>query len=986
MNTSLLKQEPIRFGGVERLSTLVPGVYWRCIKKTVGKDSNMRTYDRKISAGLVLLVLDVEKVDGRMHTVVLKSHPSDSEDGCGGYCFLLEEFLEKFEFEPDGEAIRTRELQGLQAEIGGLQAEVVAVQVNPALMAEAIKPLLPKKMATGSRALSLAPGGAVQTSIGHALALGVTEADVDSMKEMAGEAAAEAGAQAEWITSKMDVISNKISRMMPFFQEKSAASLAKVQGILQYANDIAKGLETLDLYTGKGVEVETLVTGASAVGSEPLTLMQRKLFADEELAVWADVDEDFDFKSMDLFDAKLSSEPSLRDQLLPFPRCIVTVAIRRSNIDYGDPWINVAYNESNRRVFLLIRDGENVHRVTSPASSHQGAARLFPTRNELDDVFRGVDGEAINFEDVRFGRHEKGAQSKGLHYKRLLILLCGLDHRLKLFGDFYNSQTAPSFISMDFQSQYFRFISDDEGDLQLGEGRAPLAEWLARSNSYAQSGSRVLCNYPAIINPNSAPGCERHGRGDRPDVLASPLEDFGVSVAYRDGDDLCIDVRVKRSASWRDIKHPEFNAKVNVGMALARHQVSAICLDAVTAEEMEWYILDRESRMESISYIRLFKRTVKQLREERMAEEETRVYLREALEQGKVASGEEADVFVSETVRAWRCLNRGADLPAASDKASLTVLLDRVFSMKHSRDCLSRVEGYVVANGLTPLKVTVTGRNKLVLYVEVPEAERDSFFCKWGWVRRICLNVLKTKLSETASRLVWLQDKLDAKETTLKTWPELSGWYNTRVEPCQAEEIALQRGRIKEMWVDALAQFPSPGQGLPFFDLRMFELRKAMDSKRAQVSEASIAIPVGCYLAIPTDGRKKAQWRRVVICEKAVRWLLHFANPEQKKEIISEFVGCYEKPAYPQRIIDADFSPTVGVVSGDPGYLFAGAVWSSDLPQLPDDEKHSLDAHLAVVGAWPGDDRGRYSFTYSKVVLAELPSLDEYFFPGKKRK
>lgn len=78
-----------------------------------------------------------------------------------------------------------------------------------------------------------------------------------------------------------------------------------------------------------------------------------------------------------------------------------------------------------------------------------------------------------------------------LHYRRFLILICGLDHRLKLFGDFYDTNTPYSFLSLEFQERYFQFLHDKDGSGLLGmaETRPSLQSYLEQANSCLQSGS-----------------------------------------------------------------------------------------------------------------------------------------------------------------------------------------------------------------------------------------------------------------------------------------------------------------------------------------------------------------------------------------------------------------------------------------------------------------------------------------------------------------
>ena len=78
-----------------------------------------------------------------------------------------------------------------------------------------------------------------------------------------------------------------------------------------------------------------------------------------------------------------------------------------------------------------------------------------------------------------------------LHYRRFLILICGLDHRLKLFGDFYDTNTPYSFLSLEFRERYFQFLHDKDGSGLLGmaETRPSLQSYLEQANSCLQSGS-----------------------------------------------------------------------------------------------------------------------------------------------------------------------------------------------------------------------------------------------------------------------------------------------------------------------------------------------------------------------------------------------------------------------------------------------------------------------------------------------------------------
>ena len=255
------------------------------------------------------------------------------------------------------------------------------------------------------------------------------------------------------------------------------------------------------------------------------------------------------------------------NQIFPTERCVLVMATTRRYIDYGDRWVNHERNDENRKVFLLVRNGMNIHRVFSPVESHLGTSRLFPTKDDQERIFRGFDGSQIKFEDVAYTDKLAAHERHALHYKRFLLLACGLDHRLKLFGDFYDGPQSLDFVSLGFQSRYCRFLCDDDQSAMLPGGeRTSVIKWVEEKNAYLRSGSRVLCNWSEVMNPDTAPGAcketsDRHGRGF--DRRYTPGDRMSVAVAYKDGDRFCVDVDVS-GYSYAIHGERAFKCKVNL--------------------------------------------------------------------------------------------------------------------------------------------------------------------------------------------------------------------------------------------------------------------------------------------------------------------------------------------------------------------------------------------------------------------------------------
>ena len=59
---------------------------------------------------------------------------------------------------------------------------------------------------------------------------------------------------------------------------------------------------------------------------------------DEELAVYLDLGDWFDFTKADLFDQALQKHPGLIEQIFPTQRCVLVMAVTRRHVSYQDPW------------------------------------------------------------------------------------------------------------------------------------------------------------------------------------------------------------------------------------------------------------------------------------------------------------------------------------------------------------------------------------------------------------------------------------------------------------------------------------------------------------------------------------------------------------------------------------------------------------------------------------------------------------------------
>ena len=837
---------------IERFQSLQPGRYWRA-RQDIPEEG--------IEANEVLLLQSLRFAEDRPHTVILRPHPS--KIGTQAYLeipqkngkvkkvwfrydehrFLVEEFLDKFEFEPDHERVRRAEVARIQGHIGELQSELVDAQHDPARLAGYIEQGLRETGETedddgeapaGKPAARGAAARAAKTPAGEtpvvpasqasdlvsvsrgsltgALEGGVSPERIKALRQAANREHRIATLKAKWIKEKTGEIAETLSELTPFFEEQAAAALAQTEDVRNYVDKLTQSIGSLDLYVGKGVEVETITEGAPAGEDIPLTIVQRKLIMSEELALWADVSADFDFSRESHFFEALRENEGLVRQIFPTERCVLVMAATRYEIDYGDVWTNAQRNRENKKVFLLVRNGANIHRVFSPVESHLGAARLFPSSDEQERIFRGIDGRDIRFEDLAYTDKLVEHEAHALHYKRFLLLICGLDHRLKLFGAFYPGPASFDFVSLEFQAAHLNFLRD-EGRAVLGKELMPLHKWIAEKNRYLRSGSRVLCLWGALMNPVTAPGaCFPDTSRNGFDRRYTSDRTFEVAIAYRDGESICVDAEVT-GYSWSSHKDRRFKCKVDLTAYRPDYEESLayLCLDAVLPKEIAAYMASRATRQDHVYYIRFFKHALAHLETERATEAGVRKALLEALEAAKLASGKAALELIDQAVNAWRAANHGKALPGQDHQggAAWRALLDQMFVLARSgNQLLEETETLAREFGLTPLRLVLSGRAKPVLYAAPRETERDDRLEPHAWVHRLTLGRGKRALKVKADRWVSLP-ALAAGESTLKEWAGAKDWAD---HPSAFRTLEEKREclALTERFAEQLAPFARP--------------------------------------------------------------------------------------------------------------------------------------------------------------------------------
>ncbi|MDO9099674.1 MAG: hypothetical protein Q7V53_02870 [Caldisericota bacterium] len=775
------------------------------------------------------------------------------------------------------EAIEAAVVEFDQKETVRVQAEVADIQKRETDLRRIHRRAARRSEAKGN------PIALRRTTISDRLDVMISEGvTADTSRELALEAGrrvAMATAVSGWLQERSKQMTTTLKRLTPYFMEKGEVALAQSKRAIDYVSELGKGIASLKLYTGEGVDVAPVREGEHAPTHEPLTIFQGKRFMDEELAVWADVGEGFDWTDQSAFFKALREDDRLRDQVLPAARCVVSMAVTRRRIEYGrdvDPFTKLMNEMANKRVFLLVRNGENVCAVYSSEPSHEAAWRLFPTRDDITSPFVGRDGTQIGLTDVAFGKASQRFEDQALHYLRFLILLCGLDHRERLFGEFYPPERAMSFMSKGFQSSYMRFIEDDDDGLALAQDNAvSVDEWIVAHNRNLRSGSRVVVGRSEGLH-QACPSVKRQYN-----LKFSDNAKWTAHVVQTKSKHLCIGVAtVDNRATGTAIAWL-------TGPTAPKMDDWFLCVDQVQIHEVHRYIHSRRNRAGSIAWLRTLRRVQFILEADLVAEKDLRSHLRSVAVEAGVLAESELDSAVSHAIGVWRADHRGAAAPTLDDKRGVSALLTLLYPADVVAGSMRPLaEAYAKDQGLVPLKLTRDGKSRLCLYVEVPEAERAQYGSGliWGWVRRMVISFKNDRISVTSSSQVWLQAGIvDASEIELHAWAELDQWLNPRAAPCTLAALVEWNSRVAittEMIASWGAQVNGRGTELPDEIYRAITKEMAILQEHTYFSSAWVSLPVGMY-----QMTRESPVMRVFMTAAAVPLVFTHGSAEQKADV-----------------------------------------------------------------------------------------------------
>ncbi len=910
-----------RIQRIEASNALEPGQYWRVKQEAKARSEGSYPRDVQLHEGDIHLVTKLFDFDGVLHSVTFLGHPRDThKSSFTSFIMLAADFFTAFEPVPleDAKAVRAREQAQIMARVQAMQQEMTDAQLNPlqipgvqkaaeeaserfeheeALRAERAVTERQKKESDLRRIhrraarRSEAKGNplvvrkaTISDRLDVMIAEGVTSEGVRDLQLEAGRRQAIAEASSKWLTNRAQRMADVIGEIAPYAAEQGQLALAMASGAIDRVKQIGAGIASLKLYTGDGVEVFTVSEGEGAPSHEPLTIVQGKVAMDEELAVHVDVEDSFDWHSQEAFFKRLATDDELLKQILPTPRCVVSVMVTRREIEYGEkmhPYDRLINKLNNQRVFLLVRNGRNVHSVYSCEPSHEAATRLFPTRHDIKTPFQGMNG-VVGLNDVAFGKASGKFEDQALHYRRFLILLCGLDHRLNLFGDFAPVEAKVNFMTEDFQQRYLRFFENDDPSMLLGGRKEAVHVWMKRHNSQLRSGSRMVVDSGKslafaipYVRKSSDVYVDRAKLGSSALIAAEKLGSFYLSVPL-----ITANEKGKQGNAW--LTGPERYESPELLLDWY------LCIDRVKVDEVRAYIYDRYERVGSIAWIRTLRRVELTLVADQQAEREMRAHVRGAALAAGIQTEATIDAVIDDAVATWRADHRGAPAPVLTDKKGMAELLSLVFP---ASSIAASMEPLIIAlcakEGLQPLMATRTGKNKLALYCVVSQEEREPYGTGvvWGWVKRYVLQVNSKGAKLGYASMDWLMSKtLESAEEAFLRWPELEDWVHEQPEPIKLSSLRKARQEVEagNLLIQQLRDCRMAGSGLDHTMLHDWLARIRESAGGLTYTQSFyLSIPIAIYQRVKNAAPQYAYARLNFI--DLVR---HFGTAEQMQLVL----------------------------------------------------------------------------------------------------
>lgn len=272
----------------------------------------------------------------------------------GGYTRVhFDVFFTHCTYEPNAEAIVKGEIAKCQQEVMRLMQEARAVTARLC-----VAPSLSLPGTTDAQSTALALSESVSAKeYEDALVL----AKDTTLPEIFDRIRKENETLAQWMTAELIPLKAEAAALKPSIER------------------IEERIFSVELYAGLSERIERILDGEPAPLTEPVHLMQRRCYMDEECLAHYEIG-GMEFKNLGEFDRWLARPDNL-GRVLPFPRCIVAFRVRRHKKErawdgsYAEFFRINDLVELDQLTFLYLRNGQQLYRLSTKI---EFGGQLFP--------------------------------------------------------------------------------------------------------------------------------------------------------------------------------------------------------------------------------------------------------------------------------------------------------------------------------------------------------------------------------------------------------------------------------------------------------------------------------------------------------------------------------------------------------------------------------------------------------------------------------
>ena len=626
---------------------ILPGTWWR-------RNERKSEEFQEIPAGTVLLVEDVEELNGVAHAVQIRRHPGARTQKWAPRArkHLAEDLVHAFDEDPDGGGSRQQEVHQLEQRIRDEREAI-----GQARLRLGSQPVLEQ----GTR--------------GHRTMLPAVRSHMEMMRQ-AKESIAQASARIQEYTE----------RLKPYVEERLEAARSAHLPAVREVKEIDRAMDLMRLYTGEDVEVKTYRTGADAQPHEPLTMYQGVLSMDEESLIGVLSGGDgADFRDLDRYMQYLARTLKALVRLAPAPRSVVGIRARAQSKRYENIFESVAMNEQNQKLRLLVRNGENLHLICGPLGE---ADRLFPGVREREEAFEQVAG-VIDRSHVQFAAAVTSRERLHQRYWRHYMTIAGLHERERIFGTFaleVDNGEPIGLLDAAMHAGSVHYVHDAD-EQALDDTLTPFGEFQEGDNRMLRAGDRVVVRVSGMVGMRSTPTLysayqHRHCSGSD-DTAAKwgpkTLEPVLAKVVKR-GNALMFELRCRGSEKQTRLVHlVEDGVRVWYRIDNRTH---VLRLTDVTAHELARYARSRRERTDYRNLIPLVVPGARVLRAEQEGDRGTigtwKLDADESIEDlVKAATKLRAAGLDSESVEAQHTRRAARSIAAANEHDAAFVTIDQ---------------------------------------------------------------------------------------------------------------------------------------------------------------------------------------------------------------------------------------------------------------------------------------------------------------------